>query len=79
MANDSSPDPYITMLYEATKGGYKAFKKDIMLAHHAGYKFHSTTNIGEKSFFAVFALDGSREQHEYTDFAGLDDFGRETF
>ena len=28
MANDSSPDPYITMLYEATKGGYKAFKKE---------------------------------------------------
>lgn len=77
--SNEPPDPYITRLYEATKGGYKTFKDDILLAHKAGYRYKDSTPLGEKSFMAVFELDVEREksEHEYADAFGLEDFAAE--
>lgn len=72
-----APEPYLTRLYEATKAGYIEFKKELMIAHHAGYEYRNAVNIGKAHFMVVFKL--TKEEHEYADFAGLDDFGRETF
>ena len=76
-AESKALEPYLTRLYKATKEGYVEFKKDLMIAHHAGYEYKNAVNIGKAHFMVVFKL--TKEEHEYPDFAGLDDLGRETF